>query len=74
MDETPEATRSAAAGWFYSALLLTLFALLFLTPPEGLSPPGYRTLLVAGAAVVLWTSEIPGSQLQAIGHGVCSFV
>ncbi len=58
MDETPEATRPAAAGWFYTALLLAIFALLFLTPPEGLSPPGYRTLLVAGAAVVLWTSEI----------------
>ncbi len=63
MDRPAEATRSLSTVWIYPILLLVFFVLLFLPPPQGLSVPGYRTLLVAAAAVVLWTSEILPSGL-----------
>ncbi|MBT3350356.1 MAG: hypothetical protein HOC91_16235 [Nitrospinaceae bacterium] len=43
---------------YYPGLILAFLYLLSLPAPEGLTLPAYHTLLVAAAAVVLWTSEV----------------
>jgi anion transporter len=58
MSQTVHTARSGVFGRLPPLLLVAFFICLFLPPPPGLSVPGYRTLLVAAAAVVLWTSEI----------------
>ncbi len=49
--------RIPSRNWFLGVTFLALFALLFSLPaPNGLPVPGYRALLVALAAVLLWTN------------------
>ncbi|MEE9274762.1 MAG: SLC13 family permease [bacterium] len=57
MARPEEAMRAPRRGALLLLPLLLILFLFFLTPPAGLGVPAYRAMLVAAAAIVLWTSE-----------------